>query len=77
MAGIQSIILLFCFDNSVIMYLILQSLVEPRVPVCGLKMLSTGCGIVHCLGGAQILQFQDDPVCGTYVTVPTSSALLL
>lgn len=50
MAGIQSITLLFCFDNSVIMYLILQSLVEPRVPDGGHKMLSTGCGIVHRLG---------------------------
>lgn len=28
-----------CFDNFVIRYLILQSLVEPRVPVCGLKVL--------------------------------------
>lgn len=62
MASIQSIILLFYFDNSVIMYLILQSLVEPRVPICGLKMLSTGCVVVLCLGGPQILHFQDDPV---------------
>lgn len=77
MASVQSIIILFYFDNSVIMYLILQSLVEPRVPVCGLKMLSSGCVVVHCLRGPQILQFQDDPVCGTNVTVPTWSTLLL
>lgn len=37
--SINIIILSLCFDNFLSRYLILQSLADPRVPVCGLKML--------------------------------------
>lgn len=37
--SINITILSLCFDNFLSRYLILQSLVDPRVPVGGLKML--------------------------------------